>query len=208
MILSGWTLKRISGPEIEPVSLQQAKRQCKVDDDITDEDPDILDWITSARELAEDYTKRTLVESTWLYAGPAFPFHGPDHRLFLPMGPLIRLVNVSYIDATGAPQTLDPSDPNQLQVAADDMPPWLYAPTWPQTNGQVNNVAIEYVAGYPVIGSPATDVDCPRKAKTAIRFLVGHFYTNRESVVAETRIAPAEMPYSFERALDTLKVYP
>lgn len=210
-MLTGWQLKRIQGPDIEPVSLSAAKRHLRVDDDLTDDDPDILDWIAAAREAAENYMHRTVAESTWIYSGPSFPreLQPGTGRLELPMGPLLRMNRVSYIDrSTGARTDLDLTDPAQIQVSADDMPPWLYSQCWPASDGRVGSVEIEYVAGYPVIGSPATDVACPKLIKAAMRMLIGHWYTNRESVVAETRIAPAQVPMSFEYALDPLKVYP
>lgn len=213
MMRSGWQLKRISGPDVEPVSLDQAKRQCRVDEDITVDDDDIMDWIQAARELAEDYCKRTFCPSTWQLSGPDFPrdyYRGG--KIYLPFGPLIALESISYLDVDGTEHFLDPSDPSQVQISGDgpdgDLPPWIWAAVWPGTLCAMGAVKVTYQAGYPGIGSPADASGVPAKVRAAIRTLVAHWYSTREAVVAETRVTPVEVPFTFERALDSLIIYP
>lgn len=207
MTTSGYQLRRLNGPEIEPVTRERAKRQCKVDADLTDEDEDFDEWIATARELAEDYTHRTLCESQWELALDDFPRIG-DRRIPLPMGtPLIAVTSVSYLDAEGVRQYI-----TDFQ-AAEDEPAWI-APAagsvWPAAKCQARSVLVEFWSGYRGAGSPPDASAIPKKAKQAILMLVGHWYANRESVTSssDARSAPVEVPYSFERALDPLKVYP
>lgn len=60
-----FVLERITGPEFEPVTLAEAKRFLREFATVTDNDTDISDLITAAREWAEDFTGRVLIEQTW-----------------------------------------------------------------------------------------------------------------------------------------------
>lgn len=188
------------------MTLEQAKRQCRVDDDLTIDDDDILDWITAARELGEAYTKRTFCPTTWQLLGSDFPREMGIRSgcLILPMGPVISVETVSYTDTDGSPQTIDPS---AYQLVQEDGYGELWA-NWPQTLRTAGAVVVQYRAGYPGQGSPEDASGVPAAVRSALRTLIGHWYANRESVVAESRLTPASMPFTFERALDHLKVYP
>lgn len=208
MTTSGWQLRRIVEPQIEPVSVEEAKSQCLIDADITKFDTDLRDWIKAARELAEEYTKRSFIEQVWVYSSPAFPADGcswDDAGIPLPRGPVIRINSVTYLDNDGARQAL--TDAQYLQVLDDD-PPRLfpaYNTFWPTGRAQQGAVQIEYVAGYAAAGSPVDAENVPARAKQAIKLLVGHWLACRE---AGAPVVLNEIPYGFERSLDSLRIYP
>jgi len=58
-----FALERLSDPSIEPVTLTQAKLHLREDDDAHDDE--ITALITGAREWAEDFTGRALVDQMW-----------------------------------------------------------------------------------------------------------------------------------------------
>lgn len=60
-----FVFERVSGPEVEPVDLAWMKRELDEFIDVTDRDDDITAKIQAAREWAEDYTGRALVDQTW-----------------------------------------------------------------------------------------------------------------------------------------------
>ena len=60
-----WALELVSGPEIEPVTLAEAKRHLREYDDVTTNDADITALIQGAREWVEQYTARALIDQTW-----------------------------------------------------------------------------------------------------------------------------------------------
>lgn len=223
MIPSGWTLKRIIEPPVELVTLAQAKAQCRIDPDITDSDGTLTLQIKAARELAEAYTRRAFVEQTWRLTMPSFPMMGQfwgDQGIRLPIAPLIQINSINYVSWTDA-GTLTPltlwngqgpasSINNQYYLAQDDEPPVILPPFgcfWPVCRPQAGGVAIEFVAGYPSAGSPADAGGVPARVAQAILMLVGHWNENRESVIAGPRWAALEVPYSFEQALDSLRLY-
>lgn len=203
MTISGWQLERLSGPDLEPVTVAEVKIQCKIDADQTIEDEALADDISAARELAEDYCHQTWCPTLWRLTLMRLPgWHDP---IQLPMGPLLELVSVTYLDSHAVRQTLDLTT---LEVSLASKPPWIRG-FWPSDMlVRAGAVQIDYWAGYPVEGSPAVAVNVPKRVKKAVKMLVAHWYANRESVVAETRITPVDVPYSFERALDQLKEYP
>lgn len=206
MTISGWQLERLSGPDVEPVTLEEAKRQSEIDADLTYHDDDLLDSISAARELAEDYCHQTFCPTQWrLTLRRFYTTGGYGGAIALPMGPLIELSAVTYLDRDGVRQPLDLAC---VEVSRASKPPWINA-AWPASYlERADSIQIDYWAGYPVVGSPGVPVNVPKRVKQAIKMLTGHWYANRESVVAETRIVPSDMLYSFERALDQLKQYP
>ena len=222
MIPFGWTLKRIVDPSIEPVTLDQAKAQCRVDPDITESDERLTSYIKAARELAEDFTKRAFIEQRWRYTLPGFPIierWWNDQRIRLPRAPLLSIDVFTYRNFSGVIKTMTPWDGgavggqvvDQYWLSQDDEPPAIeppYGSFWPIARDQAASVVLEYTAGYPSAGSPVDAANVPEHAKQAILQLVGHWYANRESVVAGPRYAALDVPFSFERGLDSLRIDP
>lgn len=211
MTTSGYQIVVSIPPDGAPVTLAEAKKQCKVDEDIIEEDDLIQSYIDTATELAEDYCHRSFMERTLAVTFDDFPrdYFYADNRLFLPMGPVIEIESFGYkaaLDGAATPFTTD-----QYQLGVEDERAYLvaaYGTCWPGVRCGFAGVTAVYRAGYASQGSPADASGVPRKALQAIRMLIAHFYNNRESVVAETRIIPVDMAYSFERLLDPLKIYP
>jgi uncharacterized phiE125 gp8 family phage protein len=182
MTTSGWQLRRISGPDVEPLTLEQARRHLKLDADLTAEDEDITDYIVAARELCEEYTKRTFVESTWLLTLDSFPdgyFDGND-RLTLPMGPVIAVVGVSYVNQQGTRVQIA-----DYQSALDAVPGYILPPLnqcWPFARCGSGQVAIEYRAGYPGVGSPTNAANVPKRVTQTMRAIIAKWFEERAQV--------------------------
>jgi len=92
----------IEGPELEPVSLEEAKLHLRVDG--TEEDTLISALISTAREFCENFTGRSLALQTFEYiSGPFFSSFG---IIKLPMPPLVELVFFKYLNTYGEEITL------------------------------------------------------------------------------------------------------
>lgn len=172
-------LRRSAEPDVEPVSLTEAKEHLRVD--TTADDTYISACIVAARQSAEDFLGRQLITATWVYKLDAFPAtrYGADAVLYLPRPPVQSVTSVQYVDTAGATQTLSASL-YQTDLSAE---PARIAParnqTWPTTDTDtLAAVTITYVAGY---GDAASDV--PQAIRQAILLTLGHFYENREDVV-------------------------
>lgn len=64
-----WHLERISAPLLEPVTLDEAKAQCRVRHSLDDDR--LTRLIASAREQAEARTRRALISQGWRQTSPA-----------------------------------------------------------------------------------------------------------------------------------------
>lgn len=209
MTISGYQLRVVTPPAVEPVTLEEIRRQCRIDSDITEEDEDLLEWVATARELAEDYTGRSFVERVLECRFSAFPWVWPSSDVVLPQGPVIEILSIAYYNAIGElTQMVEGTD---YQLALGEEPSRIYPAVentgvWPAAQERRDAVTVTYRAGYASAGSPTDAENVPKKAKQAIKMLAAHFFENRESViVSERRAVPLEVPYSFERVLDPLR---
>lgn len=128
-----WTLERVSEPDIEPVSLTWAKRELDEFSDVTDRDDDISAKITAAREWAEWFTGRALIDQSWrltidhagvfvvsnTVAGPdaGQPTTRPGYfagdnawsldGILLRRSPVLAITSLKTVDSAGVETTVD-----------------------------------------------------------------------------------------------------
>ena len=164
-------LKLIIPPAEEPVTLAEAKAQCRVDG--SEDDAFITALIHSAREMAEAQTGRALINQTLELVLDAFPA-----AFVLRRPPIVSVVSVKFLDAEGIEQTLDPAD---TLLDKDSEPGYLvpaYGKAWPVSYPVPNAVRVRYVAGY---GTPA---DVPQSIKQWMLLMIGTAYAHRETVLS------------------------
>lgn len=187
--------KTITPPSVEPVTLAEAKRQCKVDADITDDDTLIDSYIQAARELAEHRTGRLFCTQTIEGVLDAFP----AINIPLPVSPVQSVVSVKYIDTNGSEQEV-PS--NYYTLDTYGLVPSIepeYGVVWPAVRTGKNAVKVRLMAGY---GDAAA---VPLAVKQWILMAVDVFYQHRGLVeTAQTY----ELPANFcQGLLDTVKIW-
>lgn len=189
-------LKLHSAPAVEPVGSAEAKAHSRIS--LSDEDTLIDALIVAARQMAEQVTNRALITQTWKLYLDEFP---SGDCIDLPYSPLQSVTSVSYIDTDGATQTFSNtlydidtiSEPGRLVLKPDSQ--------WPDTKlGQVNAVTITYIVGY---GDDAEDV--PEPIKLAIKFLVGHWFENRE--LSSPGVDVSLVPKTFDWILMPWRVF-
>ena len=173
----------VTGPASEPVSKEEAKAHLRVDG--TDDDSYITALITTARRHVEAILRRALMPQTWKLVLDSWP---TDIVKFA-KPPLTSVSSVTYLDENGDSQTFASTnyvvdtagEPGRLTLAKDA--------SWPTDElYTLGAVQIQFVAGY-------ADVDAvPQEYKQAILLLVGHFYENREAVVAAQGANIQELP--------------
>jgi len=115
-----------------------------------------------------------LITQTWDYWLDRFPC---EDIIDIPKPPLQSITHVKYYDTdntestfSNTKYTVDTND-TQGRVFLNDGYSWADGDSLRQFKG----VVIRFVGGY---GDVASDV--PEEYKQAIKFLVGHFYENRE----------------------------
>ena len=190
-------LTLITAPLVEPISLAEARAQCRVDAADTSEDALIGLYIQAARQAAEHEAGRVFVAQTWEQTLDAFP----AGEIQLGKAQALAIVSVKYLDTAGALQTLDPA---AYALDAATSPGWLlpadgYA--WPDTYAVISAVRVQFTAGY-----GATAASVPANIRMWMLATVGTMYAQRESVDLAGRVAV--IPGRFiDRLLDSERVY-
>ncbi len=210
----------VTPPAVEHLTVEEAKRHLRV---LTDDDnDDIAEAITAARQYYEKVHNRALITQTLRMRMDSFPdlpnatlkFFVPTYsvesylaraislmsgpiRLFRP--PCQSVTSITYLDSTGTLQTLSPS----LYIVDTDAEPCRIAPAnnqpWPVTLAQQGAVNVTFKAGY-----GDTPLAVPLTVKQALKLLTAHFYEHREPT-AETPVY--DLPMSVDALAWADRVY-
>lgn len=188
------------------MSLADAKLHLRVDD--TSQDTLISDLIDAATNAVEAYTHRALITQTWRMSLDRFPYPYPGNGswsvdpLFvqqpsvggwlaepirLPRPNLLAVSSITYLDLTGAQQTLSPS---VYTVSTDELPGTVslaFGQSWPNALYLRNSIQITYTAGY---GPAAANV--PPAIVHAAKLILDDLYVNREAALIGTRAATVQ----------------
>jgi len=179
-------LHLVAAPAVEPITIEQARAQCRVTSD--DEDALLLIYIAAARSEAESFTKRQLINATWAWKLPRFPRRS---HVELPLPPLQTFNSVKYIDLAGTEQTWASTEYVVTSFAGEEAPPSIlelaygkvYPPIQPRAAGAVT---VQFVAGYGADGAAV-----PAKIKEAMLLLIAESFSQRRPVVIGTIVSPA-----------------
>lgn len=161
-------IRRVTAPAMMPVTLDEAKAQCRVDHD--DEDDYIESLIRRAVALfdGDGELGRAMVTQSWAQWETQAP-----GWVRLQMGPFISLTSVQYYDGAGVLQTATLGnfetwlDGDHVIVKPKD------GYDWPSAQVRPDAIKITYSAGF---GAAA---DVPETVKGAILLAVGHWYDRR-----------------------------
>lgn len=169
------SVRRVTEPVVEPVSVAEAKAHLRVDAEFTDDDLYIQSLISAARIHVENVSDRTLIRSQWQVKLDVFP----SWDIELPRPPILPdAVSVTYVPSGGpySPVLFTDFRTDRDSTPAVIRPQWNG--TWPTSRGAENDVTITYWAGYGDSGQKV-----PPPARHCILLLCGHWYATREAVV-------------------------
>ena len=189
------SLKTVTQPTVEPVSLADAKQHCRVDTD--SDNAYIASLITAAREWCSAYCDETLVHTQYVMSLDSFPV-----EIELPRPPMAThtaytAVSVTY---TLENQTTAVLAANQYRVDRDSTPGVLrtnYNGSWPSHLLDYNAVRVTWWGGKSADG---TGVE--KRIRNAILWLVGYWYERR---MAADGISMTEIPFGVKSLLDSAK---
>lgn len=181
-------LKLITPPVNEPVSIEEARAQCRYDDSSNDVILTML--VQAAREQAEHRTGRVLITQTWELALDAFP----DGEIELQKLPAASISSVKYLDEAAVEQTIA-----AINYGMDNygLQHWLFPAAgyeWPTALSTANAVKVRYIAGYGDTGASV-----PAGLKRWMLGAIAYLDANRGE----------ELPRDFQGGdLDPYRVYP
>lgn len=172
----------------------------------TTEDPELLLFITSARQAAELLTRRAFITQTWELRLDDFPCADNSSEraldIELPRPPLVSVTSITYLDTAGVRQTVDAAtyDVDTSSEPGRIRPVW--GAYWPVARCAMGSVVVRYVAGYGAASA------VPRRIKDWILMRVWTAWTNRAAFVLDSRAVLAELPSAFvDGMLDEYVVY-
>ncbi|MGV1013702.1 MAG: head-tail connector protein [Methyloceanibacter sp.] len=168
-------------PEVEPISLAEAKAHLRVDSD--DEDMLIEQLIVTARMFIERALGLALITQTWSYFIDTWP---RSFTVALPLTPVQAVSAVKLHDAEGGTTTLD-----EVAYAVDV----LSQPARVVLTGAVPTVTLRALNAFEVLllaGYGDEKEEVPETLRHALVLLVAHWFERREPVVLGS--TPQEVP--------------
>jgi uncharacterized phiE125 gp8 family phage protein len=173
-------LKLVAPPEVEPITLEEAKAHLRLDGDADDAYVSAL--ITAARERVELFLRRALTTQSFEYTLDGFP---ASSVIDLPRPPVQSVESIQYTDTAGNVQTLAPED-YMVDASSGEIGRVALAWNrfWPITRCSINSVVIQFTAGY---GDAAEDV--PQAIRQGILIEISNLYENREDAVVGQNVS-------------------
>lgn len=177
------SLTLVTAPDKEPVTLEDAKAQLRIDFD--EDDAMLRNLIKAARQYVEGQTKKSLVSTTW---DQTIDWCWPN-EIRLERNPLISVDSITYNNNTSPMTTLDAS---KYTVVSRDHGSYIvpaYNEDWPDIIAVPEAIRVRFTAGYSTI---------PEPLKHAITMLVAHWYETRIPVLAGQGQVLIDIPYTVE----------
>ena len=171
-----------------PVSLAEAKAHVGIEVDDPTYDIALTVHLRAAVGYVARVLDRALGEQVWQLTLDGFD----GAAIELPVGPVLSVDEVGYLDTAGASQVVDPADytadlvsnPQRIVLNSDA--------SWPDTMDRINAVSIEFTAGW--------DSDTlPDDLKLAVLQLTAHWFANREAVNVGN--ITSQLPLGFDALL-------
>lgn len=173
----------ITGPSIEPVTVEEARLMLRQDE--TADDTLIAGLVRAAREYCERFTGRALITQTWDMVLDGWPI-----GIVFPLAPLQSVSSVKYTDESAVEHTYAATNYHVDATCEPGRLVWDDDSALPSdTLADVAAIRVRFVCGY---GTEAGDV--PEMIRLAMKILVGQLYENREA--PNTTVADALLwPY-------------
>lgn len=188
--MNGLTL--ITGPTAQPISLEEVKEHLYIVVTDTTRDNYLSDIQDSVVDQFQSETEYQVMQATYKLTLPNFNFDYIDI-------PLIPVQSISeflyYTDATSTDTLVQDTD---YYFVKTDRTARLYpVNSWPSAGDRPDAVQITFIAGY------ATQSQVPTRLLHGLKFLIGHYNENRQSVVVGPNVQV--IPESYNAIVDKFK---
>lgn len=180
--------------EQEPVTLDEAKYQCRVPSEVIYHDEAMRTKIVAARKQVERDAGVVCYTGTFTWKLTQFPCR--DWLEFpSTLRPVTAIGSITYVASDGDTDTLDSS--NYTRDTAPIMPiiRLAYGESWPAVRGDINGIIVTVTAGY------ATVAAIPQPVKLAVLLAVhiNWLYENEQPDLATKQQA------GYDRWIDLLR---
>ena len=179
-------LYQIAAPTERVLTLEEAKAQCRVEVDMTDDDTflySLMDAVEQAIDGGDGWLGRCLVSQTWEMRLGGFC----EEKIRIPLPPLLEVESVKYYDQANVLQTLSASfyTVNGVGAKQPGCVELNYGYVWPVTYIRSEAVQVQFRAGYVDTAiSPSGVVPAP--IKQAMLLAVSEMYEDRSPIVVGT----------------------
>ncbi|AGB71026.1 head-tail connector protein [Rhizobium tropici] len=216
--MTDWSrLTRLQAPETSPIDLDTAKQHLRIFHDDEDQHIQLLVDAVVAFVEGPDGIGLALTPQKWRLSLDSFysrnlingfsPAYGYGaayldvgaiySAISIPLGPTTSVEQVLYTDDAGATHVVSPAD---YIVDVESSPARIspvYGGMWPITINYPGAVKVDFTAGFS---------ETPADLKAALLLLLGHWFENRDTVVAGERAAAVEVPFTVDAILNKYRV--
>jgi uncharacterized phiE125 gp8 family phage protein len=190
----------ITPPAAAPISIQEIRAQCRVDD--ASEDALLMAYVRAATDAVEQMTGLRLIDQTWEYAIDAFPERCGWIRL--PLAPLLALTSIVYLDAQGVAQTLPVTTYLLGGLGSTTPARIILAPnqTWPSNWHGVGSVIIRFRAGW------IDHNGAPEALRQAVMMLAAYWFSQREAAAIGPDSGPvSHIPFGVRELVEPYRIW-
>jgi uncharacterized phiE125 gp8 family phage protein len=191
-----WALKLVTGPSSEPLLKADVKLHLRID--TTDDDAELDNLISAAREYIEVRTGLALLPQTWQLVLDRWPrtdrqeswpwMAVPVGAILLPRYPVTAVSSIAYQGSDGSNNTMSSSDYVVDLVSRLPRVTLVSNKSWPSKDLVPQaGIQVQFVAGY------ANAATVPARVKQLMQLLIGSWYMNREGIVVDSRAVAVEV---------------
>ena len=181
------SLHLVTPPPIEPVSLDDLRKQLRITDNL--EDKLLTRLIRATRIRCERATRRTLISQTWDW----FLDEWPVSDGAIPKPPLRSVTYVKYTDSASAVQTWSSTlylvDAPTGEYCARGRLTLGYQQEWPIVRPTANAIQVRFIAGY---GDKMEDV--PELLAQGMLMDAVRLYEHRSAILSGNRAMAIDVP--------------
>ena len=191
----------VTAPLLEPITLAEAKSHIRVEN--TADDTLITNLIKSSRQMAEQYTSMSFIDTTWQLFMDDWPasysepwwngvrelpinYFNKNSFIEIPIAPLQSVSHIKTYDNADTATTISPTKyqvstysgftPSRGRITLRD------GATWPTFERNADGIEVQFVSGF---GTATTDV--PETIRQALLIDIAFKYENRGdgTIIAE-----------------------
>lgn len=189
---------RSTAPEFtqEPITLAEARAQCRLSPDFHADDFQLKELIVAAREQVEYDTGIVCYTGTYTLKKTAWAAAGRDW-FAIDVRPVTAITSIVYVDTSGTSTTWSSSEYSLDTASLPAAVKLNYGYTWPALRGDIHGITVTFTAGY------ASVAVIPQRIKELVKLHV-HYYWLLSSGVNEPHIMTA-----YDRLVESVgrKVY-